>query len=204
MTRTCTKCGCELPATPEFFYVRKGEGGRLRESCKKCVLAKCASYRAEHADEISERRKVLRNARRAAHREEFNASRRAYREQHKDRLNAARRDRYAADPEKEAKRKHADFVAHPEKHKAWCRNRRARVKAAVGAHTAEDVTRQHERQHGLCYWCSERLGSGYHVDHVIPISKGGSNGPENIVIACAHCNHSKGAKLPHEFADRLC
>ena len=39
---------------------------------------------------------------------------------------------------------------------------------------------------------------------VIPLAKGGSNGPENIVIACAPCNLKKNAKLPHEFSDRLC
>ena len=203
MTKTCAKCGRELPATAEFFYVRKSDGGRLREACKECVLAKCASYRAEHAEAISERRKVLRNARRSAHREEFNARRALYREQHKDRLNAANRRRYAANPAKECARKHLAFVAHPEKYLAWTRNYRARALAALGSHTAEDIAQQFERQSGLCYWCGQKVGR-YHVDHVIPLAKGGSNGPENLVIACASCNHSKGAKLPHEFSDKLC
>jgi 5-methylcytosine-specific restriction endonuclease McrA len=34
---------------------------------------------------------------------------------------------------------------------------------------------------------------------VIPLDRGGSNGPENIVIACPECNHSKHNKLPHEW-----
>lgn len=42
------------------------------------------------------------------------------------------------------------------------------------------------------------------VDHVVPLIKGGGNGPENIVVACATCNLKKGAKLPHEFSERLC
>jgi 5-methylcytosine-specific restriction endonuclease McrA len=32
---------------------------------------------------------------------------------------------------------------------------------------------------------------------------GGSNGPENIVIACPHCNQSKNAKHPMDFCGRL-
>ena len=49
-----------------------------------------------------------------------------------------------------------------------------------------------------------KVGGDYHVDHVIPLILGGSNGPENLVIACPRCNLSKGAKMPHEFSERLC
>jgi 5-methylcytosine-specific restriction endonuclease McrA len=33
--------------------------------------------------------------------------------------------------------------------------------------------------------------------------KGGKHDRTNIVIACPHCNDSKGAKLPQEWAGRL-
>lgn len=42
-----------------------------------------------------------------------------------------------------------------------------------------------------------------HIDHVWPLSKGGSNGPENLVLACAECNLRKSAKTPMEFAGVL-
>jgi len=47
------------------------------------------------------------------------------------------------------------------------------------------------------------LGGDYHVDHRVPIARGGSNGPENLVIACPDCNRRKNAQMPHEFAGRL-
>lgn len=44
---------------------------------------------------------------------------------------------------------------------------------------------------------------GYHVDHVVPISLGGSDGPENLVLTCPNCNHRKHAKHPMDFAGVL-
>jgi len=34
----------------------------------------------------------------------------------------------------------------------------------------------------------------FHFDHIIPISAGGQNTEENIVLSCRHCNLSKGVK----------
>lgn len=35
------------------------------------------------------------------------------------------------------------------------------------------------------------------IDHVVPRSKGGASGWENLVASCAPCNRRKGDKLPH-------
>ena len=53
------------------------------------------------------------------------------------------------------------------------------------------------RDRSSCQYCgSER--STLTVDHVIPRSKGGSSGWENIVTCCAPCNRRKGDRLPHQ------
>jgi len=84
--------------------------------------------------------------------------------------------------------------------KANTRNRRARLRQAEGTHTAKDIQAQYQRQKGKCYYCHEHVGRKYHVDHVIPVSRGGSNDPSNLVIACHSCNESKNDRLPHEWA----
>lgn len=81
---------------------------------------------------------------------------------------------------------------------ARIRRRNLRVNAP-GDHTAEDIERQYNNQNGRCYYCGCELNGVYHKDHVIPLSRGGSNGPENIVVACPPCNRSKSTKLPHEW-----
>ena len=37
------------------------------------------------------------------------------------------------------------------------------------------------------------------IDHIVPLAKGGSDGPENIQLLCAHCNRRKSAKDPIVF-----
>lgn len=78
--------------------------------------------------------------------------------------------------------------------------RRAFLRSARGSHTAEQIQEQYARQKGKCYYCQVKVPcSRYHVDHVIPLTRDGSNDIGNLVIACPSCNLSKHNKLPHEF-----
>lgn len=53
---------------------------------------------------------------------------------------------------------------------------------------------------GPCFYCGKIIGNhNATVDHYIPLSKGGSCHPENLVWACQPCNQAKGNKLPEEF-----
>lgn len=79
------------------------------------------------------------------------------------------------------------------------RNRKARKCAAQGSHTSADIRRQYEKQGGKCFYCSVEVGNKYHVDHVMPLSRGGTNNPENLVIACPTCNLRKNKKTAEEF-----
>lgn len=87
--------------------------------------------------------------------------------------------------------------------------RRARELNADGTHTAADirlqVTAQTDRRGRLrCWWCGKVIkGNNYHVDHRIPLVRGGSNAPNNLCVSCPVCNMSKHDKLPHEFNGRL-
>lgn len=81
--------------------------------------------------------------------------------------------------------------------------RRARKKQAGGTITSADIKARYAAQKGRCWWCHGNVGDTYHIDHVIPLARGGGNGPDNIVVSCATCNLSKGTKLPVEFAGRL-
>lgn len=89
-------------------------------------------------------------------------------------------------------------AANPASAAMYAHRRRARILAAGGTFTVADVERQFSDQQGRCFYCRETL-TKFHVDHKTPISRGGSNGPENIAIACPFCNLSKGARTEAEF-----
>src|SRR3546814_4901845 len=78
--------------------------------------------------------------------------------------------------------------------------RRAQAVSSGGEFTAEDIDAMLAAQKKKCWYCGTKL-TAYHVDHRIPLARGGSNGPENLVIACPACNLSKGAKMPWETAN---
>jgi 5-methylcytosine-specific restriction endonuclease McrA len=51
------------------------------------------------------------------------------------------------------------------------------------------------RDRWTCQYCGHERG-GLTVDHVVPRSKGGGSGWDNIVACCAPCNRRKGDRLP--------
>ena len=81
--------------------------------------------------------------------------------------------------------------------------RRARANASVSHYTTDDIRIMMVRQRGCCYWCKRKITKYYEVDHVWPLSKGGSNGIENIVLSCQSCNRHKNQRTPTDFAGLL-
>ena len=76
---------------------------------------------------------------------------------------------------------------------------KARKKSSGGSFTVEDIKDLYATQGGRCYYCRIDIEAGYHIDHMLPISRGGTNGPENLALACAPCNLSKHTKTAEEF-----
>lgn len=149
------------------------------------------------------------NARyREKNRERRNAQTRAWRKDNKDRVLAYRRARYASDAEhraqvlesnhrvyEENKERHlansrAWVAAHPEAMLEIKRRYRARRRDAVAEHiTADQIC---ALWLGVCTYC---LRSMYrdeaHLDHWIPLAKGGAHAIGNLSFMHASCNQRK-------------
>lgn len=186
-SRVCTKCKLTLPATKQYFYASPLGRYGLKAICKKCHN-EAARKDAKAAYDRDPTKRL--------------AACRRYREKHLDKAR-----------ERERERATRSYGSKREYRRAWINQNRDRVRAtgaavyakrrtletgAGGSYTAQDVQRLLESQGRKCFYCDVEL-SKWHVDHFIPIAKGGSSDPSNLRISCAFCNQSKGSKLPWEW-----
>jgi 5-methylcytosine-specific restriction endonuclease McrA len=84
----------------------------------------------------------------------------------------------------------------------YSRSRRARLAAAAGSHTVEDIDTIAKAQRRRCAYCKVKLRKPQ-VDHIEPLALGGSNDRRNLQITCKSCNSRKHSKDPIEFARSL-
>lgn len=200
--KRCTGCKEVLPATTEFFWCRKKGTTELFSKCITCGRTESREYRRKWRQENPE-----------LAREIGRIDQQKYRKKNPEkasaRSKAGRIRRLTADPEKERARLRAKwkrwFEADPTKHRQKARRnndrRRARKRGntTLVHYTKADVERQFNLQSGCCYYCGISVLNNFQVDHFIPLSRGGSNAADNIVISCPKCNFSKGNKLPSEW-----
>lgn len=220
-TKICTKCNEGKPATAEYFYRDKKGPEGLTARCKVCLSEygrrwqeKNKEHSKKYRQENREKRAEQQRTRIAASRDRYKAYFRAYYEANKERYREQTRLRDIANKERRAETKrlwairNRDHVnAHareyrrvnPEVFRMIAHRRRARAKQSGVSYSLKDVQRQYAAQRGKCYYCGVKVGDIYHVDHVVPLARGGTNSPENLVIACPPCNQSKSNKLPHEW-----
>jgi 5-methylcytosine-specific restriction endonuclease McrA len=111
----------------------------------------------------------------------------------RDCKNARARSHYADN--KDAQREY--FNAYRNDHPEVYQPSRMRRRALKLNQFIEDVDPVivYEMHGGRCGICGEFIEGDFHVDHVIPLSKGGMHGYVNVQPAHPKCNLSKGAKV---------
>jgi hypothetical protein len=80
------------------------------------------------------------------------------------------------------------------------KRRSERARAAEGTHTDEDVFKLLNLQKHKCANCKCCVKKSYHLDHIMPLAKGGSNWPSNLQVLCPSCNMKKSCKDPIVWA----
>lgn len=87
--------------------------------------------------------------------------------------------------------------ANPDKVNANNRRRRERKVGAPGVEpTHDELSQLRRRQRNVCPYCGKKLKGKVHVDHIIPLIRGGSKSLSNLVFTCNTCNCSKGGRIP--------
>lgn len=132
-----------------------------------------------------------------ANRDRHNAQGKRWRLNNLEKSRAAARAQYRADPEVRRASVKRWLAKNPHKIKEYNSARRARVINAEGRFTDQDFEAICLRQKGRCAACKKK--GKLTADHIVALSKGGSNRPSNIQGLCLSCNSQKHARDLMEF-----
>jgi 5-methylcytosine-specific restriction endonuclease McrA len=126
----------------------------------------------------------------------------------RQRMTPERKRRYADSCRRYRKRRFAE-MSESEKKKLWQAGGirtiqyRARRRKLPDSLTQEQVNFALGYWKGQCPYCGKQTNSlfrgRYHLDHFIPLSKGGGTTAENILPVCAKCNQAKKAQDVFSF-----
>ena len=192
-TKTCTKCK-ETKATSEFSKDKYKKDG-LHSSCKACKK----SYDKKYVEENKEKKYASNKAYNSSHRKEKATYDKKRREAKKDEINKAKRLYWHFGGGKEKKKEwslrnydkiYSYAVAGKAKRRALCNK--------FNLSHAEFRTWK-ESQPKVCVYCNVKCEDSFHVDHIVPLSRGGEHAISNLAIACPTCNLSKNNKLVEEW-----
>lgn len=151
------------------------------------------------------------------HAEKRRAAARAYRAANPEKVAAYNAEWYAKNAVHARSTARIWAAEHPEQrrenYRRWCREnpeakrahdalRRARKAGAEGSFTGEEWAALCEEYGGRCAYCG-CVPAELTVDHVVALSRGGTNWITNIVPACRPCNSRKHDRLVEEFLAEL-
>src|SRR6266702_169120 len=217
--KTCYKCKQPFPATPEYFRINRTKRGGLEARCKLCHkirknplpsvqdgekrCTKCeevfpATLTYFYRDRETKDGLVFRC--KQCHKDDRNAG--DYTERHRKYA----QKHYYSHLEQNYARNRSYMLnlrqTNPEKARVLDsvkrQNRRARELSIGGSCTTKEIEAQYQQQKGKCYYCSKKM-TQHHIEHVVPLSRGGTNDISNIILSCPSCKQKKGGKLPHEW-----
>ena len=175
------------------------------KQCSECLSDQVLMWRAGNNDKLlaSGRKSALK--RRLTNPEQVRASKRKSWVNNLEKCRKQSRDwgrKNAQAARERARNWHANNL---DRARANRHNRRSIERSADGSHTASDIVRIRAAQRDRCAMpgCQIKLNGKGHLDHIIALSKGGSNWPNNLQFLCAPCNLSKHDRDPIEFAQSL-
>lgn len=204
-TARAVQARCRANRTPEQIAYHKAAGAEYARQNREEINAKMRAWRGGNAawlawkrayaarPDVVERRKARAKAKSEVRRQERQRAKVQLTPEQKRERNRRHQQAWLAKltPEQVAYQR------------ARYRAKEAQKRGAAGKHTAQDILRILKAQRGKCAACHCSIKSGYHVDHIQALSRGGSNWPKNLQLLCEPCNLRKKAKDPIEFMQEL-
>jgi 5-methylcytosine-specific restriction endonuclease McrA len=153
-------------------------------------------YRAENRDKLDAKTAEWREA----NQEQFRAYHKAYQHANRHRTIERLKNWRTNNPERNKEYARAWRKANPHLLVIKEQRRLARIKGVGGNLSPGIHKRLMHLQKGLCIVCRTSLKEVRpHLDHIMPIAKGGANTDDNVQLLCPTCNLKKNSKHPVDF-----
>lgn len=180
-------------ANPERVRITNA---RSRAATAEKIAAKAVLYRENNRERV----RVYQSKYEIVHKDRLKARRASHYLANKARISERHARNYQDNAEHLSAKGKAYWKANPDKRLAYKANRRAREQGAIGRHTAEDIRALFVMQRYKCANCRASVKEAFHIDHKVPLARGGSNDRHNLEVLCPKCNRRKSARDPIEFA----
>ncbi len=202
--KTCIKCGKSL--SEDNFYKNKRQKDGLMNNCKPCQIQYNVIWRAANPEKkrkhdakgrVVHREKRLAHSKKyyAIHRREILENRAKYRVEHGEEMRKRSVENHIRHRAKRLKYNAKYRLTHQAEHLQYALKRRYKEKLNKGKSYCDWARKLRSKKTFVCYWCGQRKPVRLlHIDHIVPISKGGADCISNVVPSCAYCNLSKKAK----------
>lgn len=116
-----------------------------------------------------------------------------YRERNRVEIRSKNIAYFEANPDKKSRYRRINRDKWLPKAVRWSQARRARERGAIGSYTDAEWSALRRKFRDICPRCGKLCTPS--VDHIVPLSRGGSNDISNIQPLCLSCNCKKHARL---------
>lgn len=189
--KVCYTCKQEKPASD--FYPHKASKDGLHPNCLPCETEKRYLRESRVSPEEKERRRQAKR--------DYDV---VYNKKHKKARQVREKELYAIRREDKIKCAARWSKANPARRRAISQNYKYGRRAAEGAKiSSRELQDWIDSQDKVCVYCSSSCPESYHIDHIIPLAKGGQHCTSNLAIACPTCNLRKSDKMPEVFLSEM-
>jgi 5-methylcytosine-specific restriction endonuclease McrA len=211
MIKPCAKCG-SINKTPsgncrpcaKIYYKKwyaahseyvKAQSTKWKTENPEMAKKNTAKWKLDHQDRIRENSKKYR----AANAEKIKAALVKWRSENTERSRELVSRWYKENTDRFKETNAKWHATHPESNRISGHKRRARKLENGGSFSAEQIKNILKQQKNKCVVCRANISKTFHIDHIFPLSRGGSNSATNIQLLCPTCNRCKGARHPIDF-----
>jgi len=204
--KTCKVCN-EIKSID--FFAQKNQKNRKpshQSVCKSCKAKAARDARAKNPEAIRAYERDLRAARTEAQKQRQAEYLVEWRANNKEKIKSYRPTDVVRKYSRAYYEKHKEKVklsvsiyrkSNLQKIRALNQSRRGLQRTGKLSPNIVEVLFQ--RQNGLCVCCLNKLNDDFHLDHIIPLSMGGTNTDDNVQLLKSKCNLQKNAKHPVDF-----